>query len=67
MQLKNHKTFASLTKVNARHWKVSLRPIMSLRTVLIANLKKSWFSLSKHDVTMYPTCKPSKRKNQLNL
>jgi hypothetical protein len=40
------------TIVKARHWNVSLRPIMSLRTVLMTNLRKSWFSFSRHDVTM---------------
>lgn len=53
------------TNVNARHWKVSLRPTMSLRTVLMANLKKSWFSLSKHDVTIYPTYKIPKKSVEL--
>ena len=31
----------SLTIVNARHWLVSLRPIISFLTVLMASLRKS--------------------------
>uniref|UniRef100_A0A0A9IG11 AP-2 complex subunit alpha, putative n=1 Tax=Arundo donax TaxID=35708 RepID=A0A0A9IG11_ARUDO len=44
------------TIVSAKHWKVSFRPIMSFRTVFITILRKSLFSFSKQDVTMYPTC-----------
>ncbi len=48
----NGKREGKQTIVKARHWNVSLRPIMSLRTVLMTNLRKSWFSFSRHDVTI---------------
>lgn len=44
-----------LTIVRAKHWKVSLRPIMSFLTVFITILRKSWFSFNRHEVTIYPT------------
>ena len=47
-------TFA--TKLKPKHWKISLREIISSRTELITNRKNSWCSFSKTLATVYPTC-----------
>jgi hypothetical protein len=47
-------TFA--TKLKPRHWKISLRDMISSRTELITSRKNSWFSFKSTDATVYPTC-----------